>query len=1065
MSNGGTFAVPGKPPPRPGGRKATKFAERKGSLPASIIKTDLSRLKLERHQSQPKLSRDEGGGSMNNILFQRGRSNSLTPLDSFKKTLSASNLAALSDSNLSITRALPFKSYDKPNTMSSALKDQWQRLVKRYYFQITNGCGNEQCRNKFCASCKDHVIVNGGNAVIVCIHLASHQKQYICSSENLIGCSLPKDVFQPEEGQSKPFLYSLYSCTPFASLFVDKGNPDETDSISRMDKRNTLKASSLDNVISTNKKQQFKVQERDKKSLADPRQLVTNKTDVIDVPSQHSSSTQRHDELKNEELLPNKLKSLSIDLSKVGVGTISNVHSSIDLDHHHHGYDTLSLRSVSDHQLPNRYHTNLSCSQVSLHSNQSLSSLSNTLPFTQSPIPSHEALVETEDLVAFERSLSCEMSLEIPSEFSLTHLTFDMLQAPVDHYKLCSDPSFLINTIRTVFTSSDALNSSFLVKEDDFSSGVDLEAVSKAYDLLLNLYPCDVFQSTMNNSLEILMSSIHPASVQNDDINQFQILLANPLFVSNHELLCKLSAILGALSTSTKNALVKILSTYERTSFQKLITMFKTHLSAMLHPQQGSEDNLIDVAEVLEILYDANTLSEKTLASCEQFYSDEVSRNLDYKTEYNKWRLSQESKSVRSKSLLNYPFLLNPASKVLVLHFDAVIQMRKEYQSAILHQARVNQAQKYIQEGSRFKNISDSVKSAICPFLVLEIRRDHLIADTMAQIRGKQVDLKKPLKIKYIGGGEQGLDMGGLQKEFFQLLTASIFEPSYGMFLETDETRLLWINGGSLESDDEFELVGIILGLAIYNGIILDVHFPNLIYKKLHGVKLSLEDLKEVQPTLAKSLQELLEFDGDVEEVFCQTFQISINCFSQVITVDLIPNGSQVPVTSKNRQIYVDCYVQYFLTTSVSKQFEAFSHGFHLMCGGPALKLFQAEETELLVCGNPDLDFIALESCTTYEDGFTRHHRTIKAFWSVVHSLDETQKKKLLNFITGSDRVPVKGLSSLPIVIQRHGPDSDRLPTAMTCFNRLLLPSYASKDKLRNRLTIALENGKGFGLT
>ncbi|XP_033105592.1 ubiquitin-protein ligase E3A-like [Anneissia japonica] len=166
-----------------------------------------------------------------------------------------------------------------------------------------------------------------------------------------------------------------------------------------------------------------------------------------------------------------------------------------------------------------------------------------------------------------------------------------------------------------------------------------------------------------------------------------------------------------------------------------------------------------------------------------------------------------------------------------------------------------------------------------------------------------------------------------------------------------------------------------------------------------------------------------------------------------------------------NRQNYVDYYVKYILTDSVAKQFEAFSRGFHLVCGGPALKLFQAEETELLVCGNPELDFKALEACTTYEDGFTRYHRTIKAFWSVVHSLNQNQKKKLLNFITGSDRVPVKGLSSLPIVIQRHGPDSDRLPTAMTCFNRLLLPSYSSKEKLRNRITIALENGKGFGLT
>ena len=65
-------------------------------------------------------------------------------------------------------------------------------------------------------------------------------------------------------------------------------------------------------------------------------------------------------------------------------------------------------------------------------------------------------------------------------------------------------------------------------------------------------------------------------------------------------------------------------------------------------------------------------------------------------------------------------------------------------------------------------------------------------------------------------------------------------------------------------------------------------------------------------------------------------------------------------------------------------------------------------------------------------------------FWEVVHGFTEAQKKRLLMFVTGSDRVPIKGLASLqpPFVISRNGPASDRLPTAHTCFNHLLLPNY-----------------------
>ena len=56
------------------------------------------------------------------------------------------------------------------------------------------------------------------------------------------------------------------------------------------------------------------------------------------------------------------------------------------------------------------------------------------------------------------------------------------------------------------------------------------------------------------------------------------------------------------------------------------------------------------------------------------------------------------------------------------------------------------------------------------------------------------------------------------------------------------------------------------------------------------------------------------------------------------------------------------------------------------------------------------------------------------------------------------------GLGRLSLVIQREGSDSDRLPSAHTCFNYLLLPEYSSMEKLRGRLLTAVEHGQGFGL-
>ena len=132
--------------------------------------------------------------------------------------------------------------------------------------------------------------------------------------------------------------------------------------------------------------------------------------------------------------------------------------------------------------------------------------------------------------------------------------------------------------------------------------------------------------------------------------------------------------------------------------------------------------------------------------------------------------------------------------------------------------------------------------------------------------------------------------------------------------------------------------------------------------------------------------------------------------------------------------------------------------------GGDFIKMFRPEELQLLICGSPDFDFVALEKVTKYEDGFTSSSRCIRDFWEIVHGFDIESKKKLLAFATGSDRIPIDGLKGVKFVISRNGPDSNRLPTSHTCFNHLLLPEYSSKDKMKEYLLLAIHQNEGFGL-
>jgi ubiquitin-protein ligase E3 A len=177
-----------------------------------------------------------------------------------------------------------------------------------------------------------------------------------------------------------------------------------------------------------------------------------------------------------------------------------------------------------------------------------------------------------------------------------------------------------------------------------------------------------------------------------------------------------------------------------------------------------------------------------------------------------------------------------------------------------------------------------------------------------------------------------------------------------------------------------------------------------------------------------------------------------------------VQGGEEIPVTEENRREFVDLYVDFFLNRSVHAQFEAFAKGFLMLCGGPALQLFSATELERLVCGNPCLDFDGLIKGSRYEGGYHAEHRVVQWLWQVVNEFDAEDRKLFLKFFTGSDRAPIGGLGNLRCIIQRDGPDSSKLPTSHTCFNTLLLPSYKSREKLADRLKLAISNSEGFGL-
>ena len=154
------------------------------------------------------------------------------------------------------------------------------------------------------------------------------------------------------------------------------------------------------------------------------------------------------------------------------------------------------------------------------------------------------------------------------------------------------------------------------------------------------------------------------------------------------------------------------------------------------------------------------------------------------------------------------------------------------------------------------------------------------------------------------------------------------------MFNFNEKNVLYYLNGLSHEPNINFELIGILMGLAIYNNIILDVSFPLAIYKLLLFEEPNFDDLREWQPDIAQSLEFILNYNEEtpLEEALGTNFTIEVENFGEIVDFELKPNGAEIFVTEQNREEYVKLYVQYTFNKQCEDKLRAFKRGFYKVC-------------------------------------------------------------------------------------------------------------------------------------
>ncbi|XP_047975349.1 E3 ubiquitin-protein ligase UPL1 isoform X2 [Salvia hispanica] len=326
--------------------------------------------------------------------------------------------------------------------------------------------------------------------------------------------------------------------------------------------------------------------------------------------------------------------------------------------------------------------------------------------------------------------------------------------------------------------------------------------------------------------------------------------------------------------------------------------------------------------------------------------------------------------------------------------------------------------------------------------LRISVRRAYILEDSYNQLRMRpNQDLKGRLNVHF--QGEEGIDAGGLTREWYQLLSRVIFDKGALLFTTVGNNSTFQPNPNSVYQTEHlsyFRFIGRVVAKALFDGQLLDVYFTRSFYKHILGVKVTYHDIEAVDPDYYKNLKWMLE--NDVSDIPDLTFSMDADEEkhilyekTEVTDYELKPGGRNIRVTEETKHEYVDLVADHILTNAIRPQIMA-----------------------------------DLKANTEYT-GYTSASNVVQWFWEVVEAFNKEDMARLLQFVTGTSKVPLEGFKALqgisgPQKFQIHKAYGapERLPSAHTCFNQLDLPEYSSKEQLQERLLLAIhEASEGFG--
>ena len=360
------------------------------------------------------------------------------------------------------------------------------------------------------------------------------------------------------------------------------------------------------------------------------------------------------------------------------------------------------------------------------------------------------------------------------------------------------------------------------------------------------------------------------------------------------------------------------------------------------------------------------------------------------------------------------------------------------------------------------------------PRPVVRVKRDVIYNASLGCYRKmSKAALHMKWRVEFLE--EDGIDSGGLTKEWFIELTKAMMSPQKKLFVqrEGDQAGTYGIHPEILKTMSQGESIihlrfcGAIFAKAIAERCMLGAKLDPVLAQSLVGIEFlecSMEALERVDPMFAKSLQWLLdnEIGTDFGETLCA-------CRPDNSIVDFCTGGRNVDVDDSNKELYVEGMIRFKLLDELEPQRDAFVEGFFSIVSSERIAGFDLEELNLMLTGRADFDVNEFAKATKFEGDLDADCQLVQWFWEILEDMEMETRQSILRFATGCPTVPLDGFDPEFTLVCNQEMSLDALPRAHTCFNKLVLPPYSlheqGKEQLKLKLFQALEYGLGFGLT